>query len=54
MSAFTVRVKEGREAADVPLLTLIVIFANLPTLAEDAVPDSWPVLTLKLIHDGIF
>jgi hypothetical protein len=53
-AAFTVRVKAGSEAEDVPLLTLIVMLAKLPTLAEDGVPDSSPVSVLKFIHDGTF
>jgi hypothetical protein len=47
-------VKAGSEAEEVPLLTLIVMFAKLPTLAADGVPDSSPVSVLKFIHDGTF
>ena len=39
-------------ALDVPLLTLMVMFAKVPTLPALGVPDSWPVLVLKLAQAG--
>jgi hypothetical protein len=52
VTAFTVTVKAGSAALSVPLLTLSVMFAKLPTLTVAGVPDNWPVVALKLIHEG--
>jgi hypothetical protein len=40
VTAFTVTVKAGSAALSVPLLTLIVMFAKLPTLTVAGVPDN--------------
>ena len=51
--AFTVIEKLGSEAELVPSLTEIRMPVNVPTLLEDGVPDSWPVLLLKLAQLGL-
>jgi hypothetical protein len=51
-AAFTVSVNGAKDALKVPSLTLIVIFAKLPTLLAAGVPDSAPVAALKLIQEG--
>ena len=48
----TVTVKAASEALAVPLLTLIVMLANVPTFAVLGVPESWPVPLLKFAQDG--
>ena len=38
----------------VPSLTLITMFAKVPIWACVGVPESWPVVALKLAQDGWF
>jgi hypothetical protein len=47
-------VNAGSEAEDVPLLTLIVMLAKLPTSADVGVPDRRPVTELNVAHAGWF
>jgi hypothetical protein len=53
-TAATVIVNGARDAEAVPLLTVIVILANVPTLADPGDPDSWPVVVLSDAHEGMF
>jgi hypothetical protein len=53
MFAVTFRVNAGSDALPAPSLTLITTVVELPTLAVAGVPDSAPVLVLKLAHDGL-
>lgn len=48
----TVRVKAGREVVTVPSLTLITIPEWTDAIV--GVPESRPVLVLKLAHTGLF
>src|SRR5690606_1600888 len=43
----------GSEAVDSPSLTLIRIFACVPTCAEPGVPSSRPVFVSNDAHDGL-
>jgi len=51
--AFTVSEKLGSEAESVPSLTEMTMPASVPTSADCGVPDSCPVLALKVAHDGL-
>ena len=42
----------GRLEVDVPSLTLITTFANVPTLAAAGVPESVPLVVSKVAQDG--
>lgn len=42
----------GNAAEVIPSLTLITMFEYMPTLAAAGVPESIPVLLLKVSHDG--
>jgi hypothetical protein len=48
----TVMVKAGSAAVCLPSLTLITIGPDAPTSAADGVPLSWPLVVLKLAHEG--
>src|SRR6185503_14799611 len=50
--AFTWMVNEGSEAVAVPSLTVIVMRAEVPTLAVVGVPDRRPVVVLKVAQPG--
>src|SRR5215469_5700307 len=52
-AAFTVMVKAGSETVVAPSLTEMSMFASVPTLATAGVPDSCPVVVLKLAHEGL-
>ena len=54
LAAFTVIEKLGSEALLVPSLTEITMLEEVPTLAACGVPESWPVLALKLAQLGGF
>ena len=43
----------GNTALDVPSVTLITMFEYVPTFAAAGVPLNWPVLVLKLAHEGL-
>jgi hypothetical protein len=51
-AAFTVILKAGRAADAVPSLAEITIPLLVPAVV--GVPDSCPVLMLKLAHEGLF
>jgi hypothetical protein len=51
-AAFTMILKAGRAADAVPSLAEITIPLLVPAVA--GVPDSCPVLMLKLAHEGLF
>jgi hypothetical protein len=42
------------DALALPSLTLIVMFAAVPTFAEAGVPVNCPVVVLNVSHDGLF
>ncbi len=42
----------GREELLDPSLTLITMPGSVPTFAAAGMPDSWPVLLLKVAHEG--
>jgi len=42
----------GSTALEMPSVTLIRMFAYVPTLAAAGVPLSCPVLLLKVAHEG--
>jgi hypothetical protein len=46
-------VNADRAALDVPSLTLIMMLEYVPTSAAVGVPLSWPVLVLKVAHEGL-
>src|ERR1700733_2077308 len=50
----TAMLKGASDAEAKPSLTLITILEYVPTLALVGVPQSSPVLLLKLAHDGRF
>jgi len=52
-TAATVIVNGAREAEAVPLLTEIVMVANVPTLADPGAPDNLPVAVLSDAHEGM-
>ena len=52
--ALTWMVKEVNEAVAVPSLTVIVIRADVPTFALVGVPDSRPLVVLKVAQLGLF
>jgi hypothetical protein len=52
LAAFTVIEKAGSEALLVPSLTEITMLEVVPTLAACGVPESCPVLVLKLAQAG--
>jgi hypothetical protein len=52
-TAFTAIANAASETVDVPSLTLIVTFEYVPTFELLGVPDSRPVVVLKLAHDGL-
>src|SRR3569833_1545317 len=51
--AVTAMVNAGSETLVVPSLTLMVIFAYVPRLVVPGVPESWPVLVLKVAQAGL-
>jgi hypothetical protein len=51
--AETVMPKGASDALAIPSLTLITMFAKLPIFAVVGVPESWPVVALKLAHTGL-
>ena len=51
--AETLTVNGASDALATPSLTLITMFAKLPTLAAVGVPASMPVAVLKLAHPGL-
>jgi hypothetical protein len=51
-AATTLIAKAGRDAVALPLLTVIKIFEETPTLG--GVPESCPVAILKVAHEGLF
>ena len=50
--AETVMVKAASDALEVPLLTLILMLAKVPTFAALGVPESRPVFVLKAAQEG--
>jgi hypothetical protein len=50
----TVIENAGSEALAAPSATLIRMPAVVPTFAAAGVPDSCPVVLLKVAHDGLF
>ncbi len=52
--ACTVIVNAASDAEPVPLLAEIVMLADVPTLADVGVPDSWPVVLLNEAQEGLF
>ena len=48
----TLTANAGSTALEMPSVTLIRMFAYAPTLAAAGVPLSWPVLLLKVAHEG--
>jgi hypothetical protein len=53
-AAVTVMLKAPSALDCVPLLTLMPIFAYVPTCAVVGVPDSAPLLALNVAHVGLF
>jgi hypothetical protein len=49
----TVMEKDESVAALMPSLTAMVILPYLPTLAAVGVPESFPVVPLKVAHEGL-
>jgi hypothetical protein len=43
----------GSAALEVPSLTLMSMFEYVPTFAAAGVPLNWPVLVLKVAHEGL-
>ena len=53
-AALTVMVKEASETDVVPSVTEITMPGKLPTLPDPGVPESLPVLVLKVAQLGLF
>ncbi len=52
--ASTCMANTGSDALFQPSLTPITMFEYVPTLPAEGVPESCPVLVLKLAHEGLF
>jgi len=52
-TSVTAMANAGSATLVVPSLTLMMIFESVPTLAAAGVPESSPVVALKLAQDGL-